>query len=481
MESVRSILPWHDPSRSALLIFALFLLYYSALMLTLLPPFFLWATHAPKAFKRRVYALVNKPDQIGVEIRSGLMNMAIDSVLMTAMLKSGLARMGDGHVLATAVFSAIWFEVWFYIAHRALHTRALNFIHRTHHHSQMVNPLTGMSFSVLERSILVIGLGLGLWAFSAVYPISYDGVGIWYVFNYLFAMIAHCNIEFVSPRVNRYIGKLFNAPTYHALHHARHKGHYGLFMPFMDRWFGTEFDDYAEVHKSAYTGQAMTSAAQRCDLGSMLVFQLRSGRRVLADMAVPNALRPMATFEHPAVQKWLNLELRRLPYVSDKAAIWACPAAAKEWYLLKSGRIHGPFSLNDLGGLKGQSVLRAGDVCFSLSRRLAVAIPVLPEAEAVQSPGLFVNRRQTRTKMQVAVQITKGSANLDAVSIDISADSMAVFVLGNPDLMPGDELTIVLEDQPPRRASVQFLNRIDGGVKAVLLLPERKRRLSAAA
>ena len=51
----------------------------------------------------------------------------------------------------------VWFEIWFYVTHRLMHTRALYFIHKQHHVAKVTDPLAALSFSLAERAILITG------------------------------------------------------------------------------------------------------------------------------------------------------------------------------------------------------------------------------------------------------------------------------------------------------------------------------------
>jgi sterol desaturase/sphingolipid hydroxylase (fatty acid hydroxylase superfamily) len=44
------------------------------------------------------------------------------------------------------------------------------------------------------------------------------------------------------------LGKLLTSTTYHALHHSRYTGNYGLGTRVLDRFFGTEWEDYEPLY-----------------------------------------------------------------------------------------------------------------------------------------------------------------------------------------------------------------------------------------
>lgn len=51
--------------------------------------------------------------------------------------------------------------------------------------------------------------------------------------------------------------------TYHALHHARWTGHYGLGMTALDRLLGSEWSDWPGLHARVVAGEPMRSFKDR--------------------------------------------------------------------------------------------------------------------------------------------------------------------------------------------------------------------------
>jgi len=232
-------------------------LYLAARALLVLAPMMVWALRSQFARAHRVYRIEITPQQIRYEVRTAFVNLLVDAAVLTAMIKSNLAQIGDSHVLETAVFSFVWMEIWFYALHRVLHTRAFYFIHRVHHESKVTTPMTGMTFSVVERALIVGGFGMGLLAMSFVVPVSPSGVAMYFMFNYTLGLFGHSNIEIYSPAVRQLLF-FWTTPTHHSMHHARVRGHYGLMTTVMDSLFRTEFSDYVHLHQQAYSGEGAT-------------------------------------------------------------------------------------------------------------------------------------------------------------------------------------------------------------------------------
>jgi lathosterol oxidase len=217
------------------------------------------------ALTHRVFQLPFSPGQLRSELLAGLQTALLDGVLIATLVKFTpvLERPGLG-VFASFAVTFVWFEIWFYLSHRLLHTKALYFIHKQHHTAKVTSPMTALSFSVLER-ILVLAGGLGpLFVVSLWMPVSATGIALYLFVNYFLNVMAHSNVEFFPARWTQHpVGRILNAPTYHALHHARYQGHYGLFTPFMDDLFDSRFADYEGVQEKARTGNGLTSLSQR--------------------------------------------------------------------------------------------------------------------------------------------------------------------------------------------------------------------------
>jgi sterol desaturase/sphingolipid hydroxylase (fatty acid hydroxylase superfamily) len=95
-------------------------------------------------------------------------------------------------------------------------------------------------------------------------PVTLAGVMAYILTNYALNVFGHGNTEWLPERfVRSWAGRLFFTPTFHALHHARYQGHYGLFTPMLDRWLGTAFDDYEQVHARAREGAGLERIGER--------------------------------------------------------------------------------------------------------------------------------------------------------------------------------------------------------------------------
>lgn len=223
--------------------------------------------HTRLAERWRIYRRALAAGQLRSEAWAAVGVVLCDAVLVGLFRYFAGPRMVPFSV-PVALLSFAWmfvgFEVWFYVTHRLLHTRALYRFHAQHHVAQVTDPLTSLSFSLVERLVLMTGgLGLVLLAME-VMPVTQAGVMAYIVTNYILNVVGHGNTEWLPQRfVSSWAGRLFFTPTFHALHHARYQGHYGLYTVVLDRWFGTAFPDYPRVHAQARAGQGLTRIGER--------------------------------------------------------------------------------------------------------------------------------------------------------------------------------------------------------------------------
>lgn len=227
-----------------------------------------WALGRTRLAERwRVYRRALAPGQLRSEARAAVGVVLCDALLITAFraaYESQMVPFSVGVALATYAWMFVGFEVWFYVTHRLLHTRALYRLHAQHHVAQVTDPLTSLSFSMVERLVLMGG-GFGLVILAMqVMPVTLVGIMAYVLTNYALNVFGHGNTEWLPERfVRSWAGRLFFTPTFHALHHARYQGHYGLFTPVLDRWLGTCFEDYEQVHARARAGAGLERIGER--------------------------------------------------------------------------------------------------------------------------------------------------------------------------------------------------------------------------
>ncbi|RYZ71710.1 MAG: sterol desaturase family protein [Proteobacteria bacterium] len=212
----------------------------------------IWIHFSRWAQRRRIIA-----PKVGAsvwrDVFFGIGILLLDAVVVLAAFRSGLMIGNHGSslpiVLLTIAAFFVWVEIYFYYSHRLMHHPKLFWMHKHHHRERATNPWTSLSFSVVERFVLHVGTILIPALVSQFVPLSVDAYFAYFLINYLLNVYGHLNVETIPPWVlRRPWGQLLNTTTYHALHHSRYRGHFGLFTKYLDELHGTKFKDYERVH-----------------------------------------------------------------------------------------------------------------------------------------------------------------------------------------------------------------------------------------
>jgi sterol desaturase/sphingolipid hydroxylase (fatty acid hydroxylase superfamily) len=167
----------------------------------------------------------------------------------------------DGWLPNLVAVPALWvaFQLQYYPLHRLAHRRALFWIHRWHHESLVTTPLTGLSMHPAEAAVWVVMM-LG----PAIVLARLGLLGIWGALTFLFlhwvgGIAGHANADIIPFKASR-LSSLWRVPdSYHCLHHARFDGHFGFAAAYMDRLFGTEFDDWEAVQARVWRNEPLES------------------------------------------------------------------------------------------------------------------------------------------------------------------------------------------------------------------------------
>jgi lathosterol oxidase len=218
---------------------------------------------------KRVYPLPWGKNQIRNELWIGLRSLVIDAAVVAVVLETGVLKInqdleaGPAALMFGLIF--VWFEAWFYYGHRALHSKLLYRFHHQHHTAQVTSPWTSLNFSIVERLYVIVGALFVpiVWTYFWG-PVPFPGVVAYFLFNYLFNVYGHLNVEFLPENYHEsLISKVWNSVTYHAVHHARYQGHYGLFTPIFDRIHGTGFSDFNELYKKVVRNGGLRSLNEK--------------------------------------------------------------------------------------------------------------------------------------------------------------------------------------------------------------------------
>lgn len=223
---------------------------------------------ARNAHVKKVYEVSERTGQREREIRNSILTTPMQAILFFTFISSGLLQTNSesvGLALGTFLLTFLWTEIWHYSSHIAMHTKLLHFIHREHHLSVLTGPWSSVSFSFLEKFIFSFGI-LGVLAIvSQFQPLSASGIFAYYVLYFFTNTLGHSNFEFRKEGYySSFMGKVFNSPSYHAMHHARYIKNYGLLTPWLDRLCGTEWEDVPEVQSRAARGKPLRGLSEHC-------------------------------------------------------------------------------------------------------------------------------------------------------------------------------------------------------------------------
>lgn len=198
--------------------------------------------------QRTIYDLPINDRQVRREMINSI-HTPIHAVLLLACIWFGLfANRTVISFVATLLLTTAWAEIWHYCSHRAFHLKSLHWIHAEHHKSRLNSPFTAISFSFPEKLIFDAGMLIALGLIDMAVSLNFYGIAGWYIGYLAINSFSHANFEFRPATYNRFLGKFLATTTYHSLHHSRYTGNYGLGTRFLDRLFGTEWEDYEAVY-----------------------------------------------------------------------------------------------------------------------------------------------------------------------------------------------------------------------------------------
>lgn len=203
-----------------------------------------------------------------LELRRALVSILVRAICFASIINMGLIQFHDFHLLKTLVVMVVtylWTETWFYLAHRSLHTKPLYWIHRPHHAGQVTRPMTGAAFGIIETIIIFVGNAIPLVLFSLYLPwLSLPFFMVFLFLKDLNNFLDHMNVDlYHKDYMSTWKSLIFNSPTYHALHHARYNGNYAQSSPWLDRLFGTMYQDTSWAFSKVKEGRGLQKINER--------------------------------------------------------------------------------------------------------------------------------------------------------------------------------------------------------------------------
>lgn len=214
----------------------------------------------------KIYDLPIKDPQVRRELKNSI-HSPLHAIILGIALWYGAF---DNRTLFSFVYSlaltALWAEIWHYFTHRAFHWKSLHWIHAEHHKSRLSSPFTALSFSLTEKLVFSIGIIGVLMIADLALNLNFYGVGGWFIVYLAVNSFGHANYEIRSAGYMKLKGKYITSTVYHALHHSRYTGNYGLATRLLDQWFGTEWPDSEAVYDQVVGDKKpMTSLRERAE------------------------------------------------------------------------------------------------------------------------------------------------------------------------------------------------------------------------
>jgi sterol desaturase/sphingolipid hydroxylase (fatty acid hydroxylase superfamily) len=207
-----------------------------------------------KICENTIYAIPISQEQIRRELRNSLHTPIHAAMLYVLVLLNCFTNDTWGSFGISVLLTTVWAESWHYISHRAFHLPRFHWIHIEHHKSLLSSPFTALSFSFTEKLIFNLGILGTLAIVDQFYRLNFFGIAMWYVGYLVINSFSHANFEVKSKTFQKVAGKVLTSTTYHALHHSRYSGNFGLGTRLFDRVFHTEWADYETVF-GRITGQ----------------------------------------------------------------------------------------------------------------------------------------------------------------------------------------------------------------------------------
>jgi len=159
-----------------------------------------------------------------------------EAAMLTTALSLGVVRLSAfsaWRTAATLALGLVWWEVWFYLGHRLLHTRGLYRFHRPHHATTGLHP--SLCFGAVETVVLSSGFYVPLALASHLgRAVSVETLVVVFAGAYVLNVVSHLDAPARGP------WRRVLSSARHAQHHAGHRGNYGLNTPWLDRLCGTE-------------------------------------------------------------------------------------------------------------------------------------------------------------------------------------------------------------------------------------------------
>jgi len=157
---------------------------------------------------------------------------------------SGMEKYGWAWFWLSVVITIFLHDAYFYWTHRIMHhPRLFPLMHKAHHRSTNPTPWAAYAFDPLEAFVQAAVFPLVVF----LYPICAQAFLLFMLWQLSFNVVGHAGFEiYPSWLLKSWLGKIFNTPTNHTMHHQYFRGNYGLYFNIWDRMMGTNHPDYEQ-------------------------------------------------------------------------------------------------------------------------------------------------------------------------------------------------------------------------------------------
>ena len=210
-----------------------------------------WAImrYAAKHPDRKIQDRLDGQQRVGAEIRESLRSIAITAFCMALAIALSLFGLtlwsplpGWWGVIAGAAIVILGYDLYYYWAHRLLHTNRFKRFHRWHHQSLAPTAWSADSQSPAETFIIQSFM---VWA-AILLPIPPLAFVLHRLYDHVSAQLGHCGYEFFADRSTRAPSPMV-CTTFHDQHHELYNFNYGNYFSLWDRVHGTLHPDYDKL------------------------------------------------------------------------------------------------------------------------------------------------------------------------------------------------------------------------------------------
>lgn len=201
------------------------------------------------AWARR-YQIQNKPFNVAKTFWPSLRAVLVNNLILIPflLLSWPLLRLSGIHfgelppwyvIVGQIVLFILLDDFLYYWMHRAMHKGwLLKHVHSVHHRIRNTSALDGNYFHwiefVMTASLALVGpVLLGVHGYV---------LWLWIIVRQLEAADGHCGYDI--PWNPLHWLPVYKGPVYHDFHHARFRGNYAGFLPYLDRFWGTYVPEY---------------------------------------------------------------------------------------------------------------------------------------------------------------------------------------------------------------------------------------------